>query len=119
MDVLVTVEGDDTDDLRSLWERVREDLPEAVAPVEMPPPPGAPSPVLEALSVDLTPDTTCAALATALITWVRDHPTPTTVTITDIEGRSLEVRSEHLKVLPDDRLRTEVTTLALALEERR
>lgn len=119
MEVRVTVAGADAaDQLRSLreWLGHTPELRGRVAAVEGPPLPGTLGPVLDAVAILLAPGGVAAALAPAVLSWLRDRRGEVTVRITRPDGSRVELSATRVAGLTGAELRTQAERLVHELE---
>ncbi|WP_063832353.1 effector-associated constant component EACC1 [Streptomyces novaecaesareae] len=108
MDVTLTAAGgQEADELRSLrtWLTDVDELRGRVTSVESPPVPGTLGPVLDALAVALGPGGVATALATAVISWIRQRRGEVTLKISRPDGASVEISGKRVQGLDDRTIR--------------
>lgn len=118
MHLRITVDGaEQPDHLRSLreWLGHVAQLRGRVGTVERPPAPGTLGPVLDALMIALAPGGVAAALAPALVSWLRERRSDVTLRIGRRDGTTVEVTAARVRGLDAAELRAYVEQLARAL----
>ncbi|MGH3771960.1 MAG: effector-associated constant component EACC1 [Pseudonocardiaceae bacterium] len=101
MDVTVSVVGPDTavGELRSLftWLNKEEQLRGRVRLVEAPPEPGTLGGWPQAVAVELSRGGAVTILASAVITWIRYRTSEMTLTITQPDGTSVQLKAKRIR----------------------
>jgi hypothetical protein len=122
MDVMLRLAGETahTDDLRSLrtWLVADDVLRGHVQTVERPPVPGALGPTLDALQI--IGDPTAAALAWAVITWLKNQRHDITLTLVrKPDETTVTYSGKRLRHSDDTQIQTEIANLTALLDHAR
>ena len=118
MDVRIAVSGgNELTELESLQEWLADsaELRGRVMACELPPPPGALGPVLDAILVALAPGSVATAGATAVVSWLRHRAGGVRVEIELPDGRRLTLAADRVRELTDAQLRGQLADLLTAL----
>ncbi|MFE5587624.1 hypothetical protein [Kitasatospora sp. NPDC056531] len=116
--MLTAAGGQEADELRSLrtWLTDVDELRGRVTSVESPPVPGTLGPVLDALAVALGPGGAATALATAVISWIRQRRGEVTLKISRPDGASVEISGKRVQGLDDGTIRAVLADTIRILE---
>jgi hypothetical protein len=104
MAVTVTMDGALPDELRQLrtWLLSVDELRGRVQLVERAPDPNRLEPLLEGLRIRADPSS--AALAPALVAWVKQHRSSVKVRVTGPDGRRISIEAERVRLMGGDDL---------------
>ncbi|WP_431917919.1 effector-associated constant component EACC1 [Nonomuraea jabiensis] len=120
MDVRVSIEDEeDSRHLESLrhWIGGTAELKGRVNDVTAPPPPGTLGPFLESIVVALSSGAAGTALASALLSWVRQQSGAVKVQVDLPDGRQIHIDATQVKALSAAELREQVGSILRELRE--